>query len=109
MVDRIPHCCHWGAFTALVDNGQIVGIEPHPGDPDPSHMLAAIPDLMDPTVRIDRPYVREGWLKSRDRRGRGSDRMVPVSWDEALDLVAGEIDRVRKTHGNDSIFAGFYG
>lgn len=109
MVDRIPHCCHWGAFTALVDNGRIVGIEPHPGDPDPSHMLAAIPDLMDPKVRIDRPYVREGWLKSRDRNGRGSDRMVPVSWDEALDLVAGEIDRVRKTHGNDSIFAGSYG
>lgn len=112
MIARIPHCCHWGAFTALVEDGRIVGIEPHPGDPAPSHMLAAIPDLMDPKVRIDRPYVREGWLKNRDRcdrTQRGSDRMVPVSWDVALDLAAGEIDGVRKTYGNDSIFAGSYG
>lgn len=112
MIERIPHCCHWGAFTALVENGRIVGIEPHPGDPVPSHMLAAIPDLMDPKVRIDRPYVREGWLANReksDRSKRGSDRMIPVSWDEALDLAAAEIDRVVKSHGNDSVFAGSYG
>lgn len=109
MIERIPHCCHWGAFTALVDGGRIVGIEPHPGDPAPSHMLKAIPDLMDPKVRIDRPYVREGWLKSRERTGRGSDRMVAVSWGRALDLVASEIDRIRKAHGNDAIFAGSYG
>ncbi|MFM9943277.1 MAG: molybdopterin-dependent oxidoreductase [Hyphomicrobiaceae bacterium] len=112
MIERIPHCCHWGAFTALVEDGRIVGIEPHPGDPVPSHMLAAIPDLMDPQVRIDRPYVREGWLAARDksdRSKRGSDRMVPVSWDVALDLVSGEIGRVAKTHGNDAIFAGSYG
>ena len=112
MIQRIPHCCHWGAFTALVEDGRIVGIEPYADDPAPSHMLAAIPDLMDPKVRIDRPYVREGWLKQRlasDRSQRGSDRMVPLAWDTALDLVAGEIDRMRKAHGNDSIFAGSYG
>ena len=109
MIERIPHCCHWGAFTALVDGGRIVGIEPHPADPAPSHMLEAIPDLMDPKVRIDRPYVREGWLRARDRTRRGSDRMVPVAWDKALDLAASEIDRIRKAHGNDAIFAGSYG
>ena len=114
MITRIPHCAHWGAFTALVEArpgepARIVGVEPFEGDPAPSHMLAAIPDLMDPRVRIDRPYVREGWLKHRDRTARGSDRMVAVSWDKALDLVAGEIERVIKAHGNDSIFAGSYG
>lgn len=112
MPERIPHCCHWGAFDALVEDGRIIGIEPYPGDPAPSHMLAAIPDMLDPGVRIDRPYVREGWLKNGSAgggAGRGSERMVPVSWDRAMDLVAAEIDRVRKTHGNDSIFAGSYG
>ena len=112
MITRIPHCAHWGAFTALVENGRIVGVEPWPGDPAPSHMLAAIPDLMDPRVRIDRPYVRQGFLEhgaNSDRAARGSDKLVPVSWDQALDLVAAEIDRVRNTHGNDSIFAGSYG
>lgn len=114
MIERIPHCCHWGAFTALVEDGRIVGTEPFAEDPAPSHMLAAIPDLMDPRVRIDRPYVREGWLKNRDRKRSdsalaGTDRMVPVSWDVALDLVAGEVRRVIDRHGNDSIFAGSYG
>ncbi|MGE0699126.1 MAG: molybdopterin-dependent oxidoreductase [Hyphomicrobiaceae bacterium] len=112
MIERIPHCAHWGPFTALVDNGRIVGAEPWPEDPAPSHMLAAIPDLMDPRVRIDRPYVREGYLRdgpSSDRSRRGSDRYVAVDWETALDLTAREIRRVVDTHGNDAIFAGSYG
>ncbi|MBS0241225.1 MAG: molybdopterin-dependent oxidoreductase, partial [Proteobacteria bacterium] len=109
MTERIQHCAHWGPFTALVEDGKVVGAEAWPGDPAPSHMLAAIPDLMDPKVRIDRPYVREGWLKGRNRKGRGTEKFVPVDWTTALDLVAGEIRRVIDTHGNDSIFAGSYG
>jgi biotin/methionine sulfoxide reductase len=112
MPERIPHCCHWGAFDALVEDGRIIGIEPYPGDPAPSHMLAAIPDMLDPAVRIDRPYVREGWLRDGPGSrggGRGSERMIPVNWDKALDLVAAEIGRVCKVHGNDAIFAGSYG
>jgi biotin/methionine sulfoxide reductase len=120
MIKRVPHCAHWGPFTALVENGRVVGAEPWSGDPAPSHMLAAIPDLMDPKVRIDRPYVREGWLKAQQSAGgragfknardrRGAERFVAVDWDTALDLVAGEVRRVIDAHGNDSIFAGSYG
>ena len=120
MIERVSHCAHWGPFTALVEDGRVVGTEPWPGDPVPSHMLAAIPDLMDAKVRIDRPYVREGWLKAQQagtaprgpknaRDRRGSERFVPVDWETALDLVAGEVRRVIATHGNDSIFAGSYG
>ncbi|MFV0297667.1 MAG: molybdopterin-dependent oxidoreductase, partial [Hyphomicrobiaceae bacterium] len=124
MTERIPHCAHWGPFHVLVDDGRIVGVEPWQGDPAPSHMLAAIPDLMDERVRIDRPYVLEGWLtaqqegrQTKDRpdtapehgRGRGTDRYIPVDWDTALDLAAGEIRRVVNTHGNDSVFSGSYG
>jgi biotin/methionine sulfoxide reductase len=111
-MQRIPHCAHWGAFDALVEDGRIVGIEPHPGDPVPSHMLASIPDMLDPSVRISQPMVRKGWLEKRgasDRRARGHEPLVPVSWDVALDLAAAEIDRVRRLHGNESIFAGSYG
>jgi biotin/methionine sulfoxide reductase len=35
--------------------------------------------------------------------------MVPVDWDTALDLVAGELGRVRDRHGPASIFGGSYG
>jgi len=124
MIERIQHCAHWGPFTALVEDGRVIAAEPWPGDPAPSHMLAAIPDLMDPKVRIDRPYVREGWLRARasggklnadadpsgnHRKGRGSDRFVAVDWDTVLDLASAEIRRVIDAHGNDAVFAGSYG
>jgi biotin/methionine sulfoxide reductase len=32
-----------------------------------------------------------------------------MPWDEALDIAAVEIDRVRKAHGNEAIFGGSYG
>jgi len=32
-----------------------------------------------------------------------------VSWDEALDLVAGELGRVKRDFGNQAIFGGSYG
>lgn len=112
MIQRIPHCAHWGAFTILVEAGRIVGIEPFELDPAPSPIIQSVKDWMDPARRIAGPMVREGWLQNRersDRTGRGRERFVPVSWETAARLVAGEIDRVRTLHGNDSIFAGSYG
>ena len=40
---------------------------------------------------------------------RGREPFVEIEWDEALELVSGEIERVRATHGNSSIFGGSYG
>ena len=55
--------------------------------------------------------VREGWLKNGpgSGKGRGREPFVPVSWDKALDLVAGEIARVRREHGPQSIMGGSQG
>ena len=36
---------------------------------------------------------------------RGKDEYVRISWDEALDLVAGEIKRIRETYGPAAIAA----
>ncbi len=112
MIQRIPHCAHWGAFTAVVDDDQIIAIEPFEHDPAPSPIIQAVRDWLDPARRIGQPMVREGWLKQRehsDRNGRGRERFVPVPWSEAIALVAGEINRVRQQFGNRSIFAGSYG
>lgn len=31
---HIGHPSHWGAFTAAVEDGRLVGVEPFAGDPD---------------------------------------------------------------------------
>lgn len=114
-IRRVNHCSHWGSYTLLVENGRIAGVEALADDPDPSPIIHSAAAWLDPSRRIARPMVREGWLDAKragrrpDGAGRGRERFVPLSWDEALELVAGEIDHVRHAHGNDSIFAGSYG
>src|SRR6185295_2871984 len=46
---------------------------------------------------------------AQGRPRSGADRFREVSWDEALDLVAGELTRVRGTYGDTAIFGGSYG
>ncbi|BCH27345.1 molybdopterin guanine dinucleotide-containing S/N-oxide reductase [Mesorhizobium sp. L-8-3] len=111
-IRRVPHCSHWGAYTILVDGGEIVGVEPFEHDPAPSPIIGSIREWAKPERRVLRPMVRSGWLEKRgrsDRRGRGREKFVPVGWDEATTLVADEIRRVSGTFGNESIFAGSYG
>lgn len=112
MIKRVPHCSHWGAYTLLVQDGRIVGVEPFAQDPAPSDLIHSVPEWAKPDRRVLQPMVREGWLAQRqhsDRRGRGRERFVPVSWDEVTDLVSAEIRRVSVEHGNAAIFAGSYG
>ena len=71
-----------------------------------------MPDALYDKSRVDRPMVREGWLKhgpGGNREGRGREPFVPLSWERALDLVAGEVRRVKEAHGNEAIFGGSYG
>ena len=102
---------HFGAFFAEVEGGRVVGVRPFEQDPDPSHLINAIPELVHSPSRIAQPMVREGWLKHGrgHGEGRGRDPFVPVSWDKALDLVASEIARVRRDHGNAAIMGGSQG
>ncbi|MEN9316894.1 MAG: biotin sulfoxide reductase, partial [Pseudomonadota bacterium] len=117
-IQRIPHCSHWGAYSLLVDDGRIVGVEPFAGDPNPSEIIRSVPAWGDPRRRVLRPMARPGWLAAaragrpttaRERAGRGTEPFVPLDWDEAIALVAAEIRRVVDTHGNRSVFAGSYG
>ncbi len=102
------HGSHWGAFEARAEGNRIVDIRPLAGDPDPSPILDGMAAGVHHDCRVKAPAIREGWLKHRDR-ARGSGRFVEVPWDEALDIVAGELRRVKDAHGNEAIFAGSYG
>ncbi|MBS9717552.1 molybdopterin-dependent oxidoreductase [Pseudohalocynthiibacter aestuariivivens] len=100
---------HWGAFEVDVESGRIVATRPFSQDPHPS----AIPDILPAAVhhhtRVKRPSIRRGWMETRCRKGRGTDEFIALPWDEALDIAATEIDRVRRAHGNEAIFGGSYG
>ena len=103
---------HWGAFWAEVEGERVVGVKPFEKDLSPSPLIESIVTAVHSESRVDRPYVRQGYLehgKDSDGSGRGAEPFVAVDWDTALDLVAGEVARVKEEHGNDSIFAGSYG
>ncbi|HUN52840.1 MAG TPA: molybdopterin-dependent oxidoreductase, partial [Candidatus Sulfotelmatobacter sp.] len=105
-----PHSAHWGAFLAGWQGGRLV-VKPHPGDPDPNLLLQNFPEALRHRARIARPMVRRGWLEhgpGPDER-RGRDEFVALPWDRVLDLLAGELARVRDARGPGGIFGGSYG
>jgi biotin/methionine sulfoxide reductase len=104
------HGSHWGAFYPLLRDGRVVGIEPFEADSDPSAILNSIPGGLEHRTRIRRPMLRHGWKPgAKGDRHREGARFTELPWDEALDLVAGELQRVKSDYGNASIFGGSYG
>lgn len=99
---------HWGTYA----HAGAEGLVPYEGDREPTAFGTALPaDRLAP-CRVLRPAVRRAYLEHGPlaRAGRrGAEPFVEVSWDEALDLVAGEIRRVRDTYGSPAIFSGSYG
>ena len=100
---------HWGAFEVDVENGKIIATRPFQHDPNPPSIAQIVPQAVYHQSRVARPAFRRGWLERRDRSGRGHDDYVDLPWDEALDIAAQEIGRIRDTHGNEAIFGGSYG
>jgi biotin/methionine sulfoxide reductase len=102
---------HWGAFTAVVEGGRVTGVRPFALDPDPSPLIANIPAAVHSPLRVAQPMVREGWLRAGpgSSKGRGREKFVAVPWERALDLVAGELKRVRAAHGASAIMGGSQG
>jgi biotin/methionine sulfoxide reductase len=106
-----PTTSHWGAYRVQAEPHGEIAVTPHPDDPAPSPLLGNVAGALRHATRVRRPAVRRGWLTRgpgpSDRRGH--EPFCEVSWDRALDLVAAELARVRKAHGNEAIFGGSYG
>lgn len=103
---------HWGAFRVTTEDDRIKFVEPFEADPDPTDIPSLLPAAVHHRSRVKRPAIRQGWLKGgagRARELRGADEFIELPWDEALDITAAELDRVRKTFGNEAIFGGSYG
>ena len=56
--------------------------------------------------------VRKSWLNSgfgANTENRGADPFLAIGWDQAINLVVAELNRVQKCFGNKAIFGGSYG
>ena len=103
---------HWGAYDLEVSNNKIALVHNRTEDKDPSPIGQSLAGTLDDPCRITAPMIRQGYLESGYRsngKGRGIDPFVAVSWEEAEQLVAEEINRVRDNFGNKAIFGGSYG
>ena len=101
---------HWGIVEAEVIGDRLVAVRPWTRDPDaPSPVIRGLADRVYSPTRVQSPMVRAGYLKDKwqsDTSKRGGDEFVRVTWEEALDLVASELQRVKKSYGNEAIHAG---
>ncbi len=110
---RTLTAAHWGVYEVEYDDaGNATKLHPFSKDPDPSpiglHMLS---DEVS-RLRVLRPSIRKSWLEKGPGANpelRGQEPFVEVPWDEALDLLAGELKRVKETYSNRAIFGGSYG
>ncbi|MBI5301778.1 MAG: molybdopterin-dependent oxidoreductase [Chloroflexi bacterium] len=55
--------------------------------------------------RLKYPMKRKNWAPGGGKKElRGKDEWVRITWDEALDIVASELKRIREKYGNEAIF-----
>ncbi|RYE84144.1 MAG: Asp-tRNA(Asn)/Glu-tRNA(Gln) amidotransferase GatCAB subunit C, partial [Hyphomicrobiales bacterium] len=100
--ERQTLATHWGTYRVRMEAGRPVALDPFEADPDPSPIASAMLEARTAPARILRPAVRRSFLErghAAGGEGRGCEPFVEVGWDEALALVAGELDRVRSHHG----------
>lgn len=102
---------HWGTYRVTTGDGVLQSVEPVEWDRNPSEIGQSLVGVVDGVSRVRRPAVRLGYLQhgAASREGRGKEPFVEVSWETALSLMAGELKRVKETHGNAAFYAGSYG
>jgi biotin/methionine sulfoxide reductase len=110
--NRIRTSTHWGNYQIETRNGEIRAVHPDTHDTDPSPIGQSLIDTQATSCRIERPSIRQGYLKDQhlsDGAQRGREPFVQVPWDEALDLAAQALKRVKNEFGCESVYGGSYG
>ncbi|WP_106478876.1 molybdopterin-dependent oxidoreductase [Phytohalomonas tamaricis] len=100
---------HFGTYEVEKAPSGRCTLKPYRHDPAPAALGLHYLTLAEHDMRIAQPMVRRGWLAGDHGAKRGEDEFIAVEWDVAIAHVASELDRVRKTQGNEAIYAGSYG
>lgn len=104
---RVPVSSTFGPMWATVEFGRVTNVAPLEQAFGYNSNIEGMPDRTYAQSRIRYPMVRREFLANRenaDRTTRGNGDFVRVSWDEALDLVAEEYERVRSAYGNEALY-----
>ncbi len=99
-------------LSAYVVEGRVLAVksdDTHPDSPETPQMRACARgraqqgQVFGPD-RLRYPMKRRNWEPGGGRRElRGEDEWERISWDEALDLTAAELERIMAEHGNESV------
>ncbi len=93
---------HWGAFRARIVGDKVVEIKHFEEDKYPSDILKGTMGVIYSPSRVRYPMVRLDWFKNRHNSNtaeRGDNRFIRVSWEQALDLVYEELERIQTDYG----------
>ena len=107
----VSHHSHFGAFNAVIENGRVVGAVPFAARSRPVAADRGDPrrrPFADPHRDADGARGLGAGRRRRSRRARARQFRAGV-WDRALDLVAGELSRVRREHGPGAMMGGSQG
>lgn len=109
--NQLVSASHWGIFRPIVQDGRVVDVLPFEKDSAPSKNLKKLVKLQTSPNRILHPYVRKEYLENgpASSEKRGQDEWIQVTWDQALELVAGEIKRIYEDYGPTAMFGRSYG
>ena len=86
--------------TALVEEGRLIGVEPDKSHPSGAKLCPkgkAAPELVHHPDRLTQP------LRRTSPKGEGPTSWEAISWDAALDEVAGQMARIRDDHGAEQV------
>lgn len=97
--------CHEGCGVLLYtdDNGKLVKVEGDPENPfNQGRLCVRCLDLPEVTNHKDRLL----YPMRRNPEDRGKDAWERMSWDEAIDYVAGKLIEIREEHGAETVLFG---
>ena len=103
---------HWGMLNVTVKDGIIVKSEPYQKVSGIYNSLQYYTADSVYKTRIKYPMVRKSYLQNPNSPKpelRGRDEWVRVEYEDAIKLVARELKKTRKEHGDESIYAGSQG